>query len=172
MLPGAIATVLFPKVSSMEDEDANIITPRMTRHGILLITITSILLALFARLLITFFFGDQFLPSVTPFLILLPGTIALGGTKILASDLAGRGKPQIGTYAVSITLVFNLILNLLFIPRWGISGAAFASSISYILCSIIVVIAFTKISNISLFDILIIRKKDFLDYKKFLLIFK
>lgn len=68
-------------------------------------------------------------------------------TKILIADMVGRGKPQIGTYAALISLAVNIPLNLWLIPRWGISGAAFASSIAYIVATLVVITAFCKIAK-------------------------
>ena len=47
-------------------------------------------------------------------------------------------------------------------------GVAFASSIAYIVATIIVFIAFVKISQKSWSEILIIKKTDFQDYKNIL----
>jgi O-antigen/teichoic acid export membrane protein len=144
MLPGAIATVLFPRISSLKDTEANSLTPRIARHTFLIIFIFSLILALIAKPLIKILFGSVFLPSVMPLIILLPGIIALGGCKILTADLAGRGKPQFGTYAAFASLVVNIPLNLWLIPKWGISGAAFASSIAYITATLMVMVAFVN----------------------------
>ncbi|MBA7540371.1 lipid II flippase MurJ [subsurface metagenome] len=168
MLPGAIATVLFPRISSLQDKDANNLTPRVARHTFFIVLIISLILAVLAKPLVEILFGDAFLPSVISLLILLPGIIALGGAKTLTADLAGRGKPQFGTYASFVSLAVNIPLNLWLIPRWGISGAAFASTVAYIIATIVVIIAFTKISQKSWSDILIIKKTDFQDYKNIL----
>ena len=64
----------------------------------------------------------------------------------------------------------NIPLNLWLIPKWGIAGAAFVSSVAYIVATITVIIAFVKISKKSWTDILLIKKQDFQDYKK--IIFK
>jgi len=170
MLPGAIATVLFPRISSLQDKDANNLTPRVARHTFLIIFILSLILAILAKPLIKILFGSAFLPSVTPLLILLPGIIALGGAKTLTADLAGRGKPQFGTYSSFVSLAVNIPLNLWLIPKWGIAGAAFASSVAYIIATIVVIIAFVKISGKPWTDILLIKRQDFQDYKN--LIFK
>ena len=169
MLPGAIATVLFPRISSLKEGEANNLTPRVARHTFLIIFVISLILVFLAKPLIKILFGHDFLPSVMPLLLLLPGIIALGGCKILTADLAGRGKPQFGTYAAFVSLAVNIPLNLYLIPKWGISGAAFASSIAYIIATLVVITAFIKISNKSWTDILLIKKQDFKDYKKFLL---
>ena len=169
MLPGAIATVLFPRISSLKDTEANNLTPRIARHTFLIIFIFSLILALIAKPLIKILFGSVFLPSVMPLIILLPGIIALGGCKILTADLAGRGKPQFGTYAAFASLVVNIPLNLWLIPKWGISGAAFASSTAYITATLMVMVAFVKISNTSWVTILLFNRYDFQDYKNLLI---
>ncbi len=165
MIPGSIATVLFPRVSSIQAEGANYLTPRIVRHTFLVIFVFSISLAIIAKPLIRIFLGAVFLPSVLPFLILLPGIISLGGSKPIATDLAGRGKPQISMYSAIFSLIINVPLNILLIPKWGMSGAAFASSVAYIAATLFVLIAFKKVSNNSYFDVLLIKRKDFLDYK-------
>jgi len=169
MLPGAIATVLFPRISSLKDKEANNLTPRIARHTFLIIFVLSLILALIARPLIKILFGSVFLPSVMPLMILLPGIIALGGCKILTADLAGRGKPQFGTYAAFVSLAVNIPLNLWLIPKWGISGAAFASSVAYITGTLVVMTAFVRISNTSWVTILLFKKHDFQDYKNLLI---
>jgi len=62
----------------------------------------------------------------------------------------------------------NIPLNLWLIPKWGISGAAFASTIAYIIATLVVIIAFVKISGKLWTDILLIKKQDFQDYKQFI----
>ena len=165
ILPGAIATVLFPKVSSLKDTEADNLTPRIARHTFLIMSCLSLILALLARPLIKILFGSVFLPSVMPLLILLPGIIALGISKILTVDLAGRGKPQFGTYAAFASLAINIPLNIWLIPKWGISGAAFASSIAYITATVIVIIAFAQISDKSWIAIFLFNRCDIQDYK-------
>ena len=49
-----------------------------------------------------------------------------------------------------------------------IPGAAFASKIAYIVTTLVVIGAFTKISQKSWSEILIIKKTDFQDYKNIL----
>ncbi len=168
MLPGAIAIVLFPRISSIENTKANKLTPRVARHTFFIVSIISLILAVFAKSLIGILFGDVFLPSVRPLLILLPGIIVFTYPKILCADLAGRGKPIYSLYAAVISLGVNIPLNLWLIPRWGISGAAFASSVAYIIGTLAVITAFIKISGKSWGEILIIKKIDLQDYKNIL----
>jgi O-antigen/teichoic acid export membrane protein len=164
MLTGPLATVLFPRISSIESVEANDFTPKIVRHTFFIIVICSLLLFFFANPLIKIVLGSDFLPSVLPLMILLPGIIAFGIGGVLAADLAGRGKPQFAAYSSLTCLIVNFFLNIIFIPKWGISGAAFASSVSYWADTLIILIAFLKISKKTLRETLLIKKEDFQDY--------
>lgn len=48
--------------------------------------------------------------------------------RILANDLYGRGKPELNIYVSLVSVMLNIILNILWIPKFGIAGAASATS--------------------------------------------
>ena len=158
--PGAVGTVLFARTSGLTTEEANESTPRICRNSIFLTFLAAILLFGLGKTIITLFFGASFLPALKPLWILLPGVVFFTLSKVLGNELNGRGKPIIGTIAAAVSLGVNIPLNLLLIPIWGISGAAFASTISYSLDGLIILIAFLRISQNSLFDTLIIKPRD------------
>jgi len=164
LLSGTLATVLLPKVSAISSFEADNLTPRVTRHIFFIMIIASLVLAVLATPLIKLLFGQAFLPSVLPLLILLPGIIAFGVGGALTADLGGRGRPEFAFYSSFACLIVNVALNILLIPRWGISGAAFASTISYWIDTLIILFAFLKISKRSLGEVLLIKAQDFQDY--------
>lgn len=168
MIPSAIGTVLFPKVSAVGESKANSLTANVTRHATLLVALLALGLASLAHPLIVGVYGPAFAPSVLPFLFLLPGVVALGIGKILANDLAGRGKPGYWTIGAWGSLGMTLVLDLGLIPRWGLVGAAIASSLSYGFLSLIVLIAFKRMTGISFRDLFIVKNTDVYAYKKFL----
>jgi len=100
--------------------------------------------------------------------ILLIGTLAVSGSRILANDLAGRGRPVINTYIAIVSATLNIILNAIFIPRNGISGAALASAISYFFMFFLKAIIYGIISGNKIKDIILIKKSDFKFYENFL----
>ena len=55
----------------------------------------------------------------------------MGGAKVLANELAGRGYPHYNSAVSAMALVVTLLLDVLLIPRWGAMGAAAASSVAY-----------------------------------------
>jgi len=166
-IPYAVGTVLFPKVSNSTAEEANRYTPIVYRHVFFLIIVSSVIFSLLAKTLFPFLFSEKFNVALTPFFLLLPGVVTLGMSRVIANDLAGRGKPIYNAYIAGITLVLNTALNIFLIPRWGIQGAAIASSITYSLSSIVLTVIFVNITRTSLKDLFLIRKSDLHFYRNF-----
>jgi O-antigen/teichoic acid export membrane protein len=81
--------------------------------------------------LIHWMFGTRFGPSVRMFYWLLPGIFALGMLVILGSDLAGRGYPRRATLIWAGGLAFNVVANMLLLPRYGTYMASLVSSVTY-----------------------------------------
>ena len=167
-IPNSIGIVLFPKISSTSNENANLITAQVARNTLFLVTCLVIIIAIASYPIIYYLFGEEFIPAVKPMLFLLPGITTLSVSKIFAADLSGRGSPQYAIYGSTSSLISNVFLNLILIPRFGIGGAAIASSISYTIASTILFLAFINVSRIPWKDTLFLKSSDFLNYKKFI----
>ncbi|OHA71300.1 MAG: hypothetical protein A3H01_01565 [Candidatus Wildermuthbacteria bacterium RIFCSPLOWO2_12_FULL_40_9] len=164
IIPGAFATVLLPKISSSGQNEANHLTSRVLRHTTLIMLVICLAMLFLITFMVRLFFGASFLPSVLPFIILLPGILAFSIGGVLAADLSGRGKPQYAIWSSMTALIANIVLNIILIPKMGIVGAALASSISYWLDTLVVLGAFMCISKNRLKEVFIIKKEDFQDY--------
>ncbi len=160
IIPQSMATVLFPRVSGIEEAQANKLTPRISRHSFFIALIMAILILILVKPFIYFLFGPRFLPSIKPLMILLPSIVAFSIVKVLASDLSGRGKPEFNALASCVSLAVNIPLNLLLIPRFGIAGAAFATTVAYILATLVTIVAFTRISKVAWTDTVWIKADD------------
>jgi O-antigen/teichoic acid export membrane protein len=98
--------------------------------------------------------------AVIAFALLLPGVVFHGVDQIISSDLAGRGKQMWNTYVVVMMLGLNIGLDLWWIPRMGIAGAALASSTAYIISSLITLTLFTRFSGVRWGQLFFLGKKD------------
>lgn len=170
-IPFSLGKVLYPKTSSSDTKAANAFTPLVCKTNIILTFIAALILYFISGIVIPWFFTSKFYPSVMALKLLLPGTFFLGITKVLGSDLSGRGFPQYGTYAALISLIFTLILDFLLIPHFGINGAAFATTISYIISTLIITYLFIKTTGVRPLDLLILRTEDIIDYRRVLKVF-
>ncbi len=162
LISNSAATILLPKVASSEktSRDNDVITAQMTRVTFWLSCVSGMFLAILANYMIPLFYGELFRGSVTPLLWLLPGVIAFSLVNVLASYIAGIGKPQINLYISLAGLLITVSLNLLLIPSLNILGAAIASTISYSVSAILTIWFFLQQSHLNLKDILFISSED------------
>lgn len=159
-VPDVLSAVLHPRVARSSEGEANRDTAMVSRLTVVLIGLGCLGILLLGRFLIGLLYSEAFLPAVTPLFILLPGIFAISLAKILASDLLARGYPRINMWAGLTALTVNIVLNILLIPRYGVSGAALATSVSYTLDVAVIATAFVKITGLSPVSILVPRRED------------
>ena len=92
---------------------------------------------------------------------ILPGVLLMVVFRILNSRLAGMGKPQVAIYSFITPLFVNLLLNILWIPRYGGMGAVWATNISYGCGCAVFLFAYAWKVRMSVTDIFLYRKSDF-----------
>jgi O-antigen/teichoic acid export membrane protein len=136
-LPNAVGFVIFPKASSTNAEEMNTFTPQVFRITVGLTALGALGLALLGKPLIRLVYSEAFASAYMPLLMLLPGVVLLGGAKVLANEIVGRGFPEYNSIGSGIGLVTTVVLDFLLVPRYGTKGAALATTIAYaaILCS-------------------------------------
>ena len=156
----AISSVMFPYITSIEnDEDKSKVTS-LTFKIVMVVTFMAIIVLFFSSNLIRFVYGEDYYGSIIPLKILLIGVFSLSLGKILANDIASRGKPELNALSNLMGLLVNVIFNILLIPRFGIAGAAMATSISYTLTSSIFLISFIKLTGLTLKELLVFNKEE------------
>lgn len=160
-LPDAVVLILIPKLARMEAGQAGVVTPRLCRLILLPVLIFCLGLLVLGRFLIVFFFGPSFFPAAAPLLLLLPGFIAFAVWKILAGDLIARGRPLAYSVTALASFAAMVLLDCWLIPRWGIAGAAMASSSAYMAVTILIVVMYRRLTGIRLRDLFIPRREDF-----------
>lgn len=130
VFPTAVGAMLFPRISAQPKDDGTL-TAAACRHTAAGMVVLCVGAGILAQPLIPLVYGRAFGGSVAPFLLLLPGVLALSLETIFMNDLAGRGMPPIVIVVPGVGLLLNLGLNLAFLPRFGLLAAAASSSVAY-----------------------------------------
>ena len=159
-IPNSISQILLAKISSTSKSEADKFTPLVSRHTFYLTLVASVLLLIVSEPLILLLFTPRFASSILVFRLLLPGIIALSIWKILINDLTGRGYPEYRTYTTGISVIVTVILDLILIPKYGIAGAAVATSIAYGIAFVMALFWFIKISGTEIRDLFLLRIED------------
>ena len=129
LLPGVIATLLFPRVTAEQDARGET-TCLVTRYTTFIMFLCCLAAVPFS-LLLPLLYGAAFTDATRLLLILLPGVYLIGLESVLVQHFNALGLPRAIPLYWVITLALNLVLVFALVPRFGASGAAVASTISY-----------------------------------------
>lgn len=163
----SVSSVLFARVANLtSDEERNKFTSVVARNVFFITGVAGLTLALVGKFIIAFLFGEEYEASVAPFLWMIPGVVIFSLGRILANDFSGRGNPEINTYVALIVAATNVALNFILIPKFGLLGAALATSSSYVVDVILKGAVFSLRYKVSPLEFILIKKTDFLLYKK------
>lgn len=159
-LPSSIGVVLLPSSGARPPDEMRQLAPRLVR---LVFFATSLIVSLLWQIdqfLVTYAFGEDFLPAVLPLHLSYLGIVAMSVNKVIASYALGSGHAQWNTIVSLAGLLANVILNLLLIPRWGIAGAAIAMSLSFSLMALLMILWLRRFAGITLGKIFILQPDD------------
>ena len=135
LFPKAVGSIFFPHVAGSSRDDADRQVALVSRVTLLISGLGAVFLVPCAVVFVWALL-PAFGASIPPFLVLLPGVVALSGANVVRGYVTGIGRPGIDSLVSVVALAVNMVANLLLIPRFGILGAASASLISYTLSSV------------------------------------
>ena len=161
LLPEAIGIILFARVSRVGEEESSKLTPVICRLSILVSAIMGMILFWSADYIVPVVYGKEFKDAVQPLMVLLPGVVAMTIFLVLNGHLTGQGKAKVTLYVFSGSLILNIGLNMIWIPLFGITGAALASTVSYSLGAFFLGVAFVRMNGIALTSIFVPKKEDY-----------
>ncbi len=158
LLPNSISSAFLPRlVNDLSIRQAQV--PMVFRCTTIVSAGSMLLVGILGAPAILVLLGRDYSGSIPAFLFLLPGVAVLGPASVISSDLLAREKPKYSVWTSYSVLTVNIILNFCLIPFMGITGAALASTISYILACCIAILFYRHESNVPLKE-MIPRSKD------------
>ena len=85
---------------------------------------------------------------------------------MLANDLIARGYPTNYSVTSGVALTIMILLDVLLIPRYGIDGAALASTVSYFAATSLIVYIYIRLTGNPLRMLIIPQRSDLVFIKK------
>ncbi len=160
-IPRSLTQVLNPRFASGETVSAARLASRASKAGSFPVLLVSIAIGASAWLLIPAVFGEEFAGSIAPLIWLLPGVLAIAiASPFVLYLVQQQGKPTWTGIAAGVALAVNVGLNLLLIPRHGVLGAAWASSIAYGVHAAVVVALFRRASHCTWKEVFVPVRRD------------
>lgn len=134
-VPRSVQSVMIQSTANLWLEDQidriNSLASKTTRYTLLITILLSLGLAALAPTFIPIYYGQDFTPAILPILLLLPGTVGFGLARPIMAISMAKGDMKVLIAATGASAMINFVLNLLLIPRFGMSGAAVATSVGY-----------------------------------------
>jgi O-antigen/teichoic acid export membrane protein len=147
----ALRTALQPRLVG-DEQDSAAITARVTRHGLMWMVAVACALAIGSPLAPVVFTRE--FDAVGPALVLLlPGMVAYGVWQLLAGHLLRIGRRGFLAATAWLFGLTSIVLQALLAQAFGLAGAAAGLSIAYVLATIVVLIAFVRLSGRPLHDL-------------------
>jgi len=141
LLPSAVQTVTTPAMATYygNREYSNI--KKLVKSTMLKIFVIELIflifLTLFGKYIIMILFSEEFAPAYVPMLILSIGYILYAPWMSVGTIFACIGKVNLSFKLNGLCAILNTTLNLLFIPKFGLIGAASATTLSLIITFVI-----------------------------------
>jgi len=161
LLPIIFASAIFPLTAGGQREEVNHVLKIMTRILLVLLGSCCLVLALTGNWLFPFVFGESFSRMYKPFLLLIPGILALSSLNPLAAYYAGKNRLGVNVKGSVFALMVIIAGDIIFIPRFGTQAAAAVSSLGYMVYYFYVLRIFTHEYQASIGEFYLIRSSDF-----------
>lgn len=158
LLPGIVATLLFPRVAAAPDPSARL-TMRVTRH-IAFVMFFVCLVAVGFAFLLPLIYGPSFTNSTLQLLILIPGVYLFGIEAVMVQHFTGSGLPLALPVFWLIAMISNLAFNFVLIPYYGATAAAVVSTFTYALIFALVAVYFRAKTGNDLSAVLLLRRDE------------
>ena len=134
----SLGTVMLPRLSyyvQQKAEDAfRKLVAKAFRFVLIVASAVSIYFTLYAKESILLLAGKDFLPAFGPMVILMPTVLLIGLSNITGIQiLTPRGEELKVVYSVTAGAVLDFAFNLILIPKFGASGAAFSTLMAEVL---------------------------------------
>lgn len=154
----SISMVQYAHIANSTDKVASQkLTARLTLAAIALSALLLLVMIVLPPAFFVWLFGPGFGQVGTVIVSLAPGVLMFNVALIVGHYFSGTGKYHVNTIASFAGLVVAIALYSLMIPAFGITGAGWATSISYTFTSLIVLMFFARE--------LLIRPADFIPRK-------
>lgn len=142
-IPSIICGVMFPAIMNSRLINKSLYSQRLKRIFFLVIGL-SLFFAFFqlilAKYFILFIFGQAYLDSTIILKIYTWAGVVVSAIIVLQQYLIIENKTKLIMVSSLVGAIMNVVLNLIFIPRFGIVGSAWATVISYSMIPIVIFI--------------------------------
>ncbi len=140
-IPGLICTSIFPAIMNAKIADEKIYKDRVKKLLYFIIVLSAAVALfefIFAKSIVLFLFGVAYMEAVNIVRIYTWAGVAVSALIIIQQYLIIENKTVIIMVSSLVGAAANVILNMIWIPKYGIIGSAYATLLSYTIIPIVI----------------------------------
>ncbi len=161
----AISIAVYGRIGSLAAAESAALTARSLRHTVLVTVTTGVILWLLAEPMIMWLFGPEFRPAGPVLRVVIFGIVGSGPVSLLVTYFTNQaGRPYISMWLAAVGAALNIALSVALVPSLGITGAALATTISYLAQGAVSLVAFHARTGIGWRAMLLVNREDLQDY--------
>jgi len=154
-IPEALTTILYPRISRLEESSEAIdLSCRAFRITLLILSFIGIALFFIAKPLVVLLYGIEFELSALVLVIAIPGIIIGSSCLTLKTFFEGRGQVSIIPKIQTIPVVFQVCMAYFLINLHGLIGASISFSVGFSLYGLAVLVTFLKVNKVSFYKMI------------------
>jgi len=123
---------IFAKLDDQNREKLRKIFAKLIKANTAIFFSIAVIIITLANWFMPKIYGSNYVASAMPLILLLPYLIMFSYSVFFSTLLDFRGLAKKRAINISFTIVANILLNYLLIPKYGVNGASIATSISYL----------------------------------------
>ena len=157
VIPDTLKGVLVSKLAKGAKDDE---VAKVSRIGLWSSVLLFLMVSLLGRWVIEVFYGSDYIDAYPIIVITAFGMLAVVYFKFISQYNIVNKRQKLNVALLSIAVVADVILNMVFIPIWGINGAALATSIGNCICGVVFIAYFCRKTGVSVQEMIIPQKND------------
>jgi O-antigen/teichoic acid export membrane protein len=146
LIPDTVSRAYLPRLS----RDANAretLTPKVFRMTLAACLLMSVVVIAASPFMLRLLYGEDFAQSIQPFMLLVPGILFFGSTRVLGVYFWAKKKPQYGLASNWVAFVTTTVVTIFLVSRIGMLGAAAGKSAGQIVLGLMTIMWFRKESG-------------------------
>ena len=148
IISNSIALVQYARIANADDREySQKLTLDLTKICLFISAVAVVVLCLLPPQFYVFVFGTDFGEMAQLIRILAPGILFYCIFLILGHYYSGTGRYQMNTFAALCGLVATFVCGFTLIPKYGVTGAAITSAVSYTVNAVFLFVFFVKESH-------------------------
>ena len=154
-------SVLYSHVVQESEKEGYRKTTVVTRNILFVSILFALFIVLFGRPLIYMIASRNYLTAYHSLVLMLPGIVAINAGSVINTHYWGRNFPAKIIWTPYAAALLGGILNVVFMPRWGVAGATLSFSVMSCAWFFCQVVWFTRDTKTPYSEILLPHRADF-----------